>query len=110
MGYFLLILLFLFVVFPLVNIIWKIYTYPRRYRRSVRDAFEKAARQQQEQQRQQEERERRNRKKIDPEVGEYVAFEEVKTSTRTTATTESDGSTTIRTESQIEDAVWEDIK
>ncbi|MDE6288225.1 MAG: DUF4834 family protein, partial [Muribaculaceae bacterium] len=49
-------------------------------------------------------------KKIDPNVGEYVAFEEIKTSTTVSETTEADGSTRIKVESQIEDAVWEEIK
>lgn len=50
------------------------------------------------------------KKKIDPNVGEYVAFEEIKASTTVTESTESDGSTRIEVESQIEDAVWEEIK
>lgn len=51
----------------------------------------------------------RKKKKIDPNVGEYVAFEEIACNT-TTQTTDSDGRTTYRSESQVEDAVWEDIK
>lgn len=51
---------------------------------------------------------RRPKKKIDPDVGEYVAFTEV-----SVETTVSDGTTdihTVETEQQIEDVEWEDIK
>lgn len=49
------------------------------------------------------------KKKIDPNVGEYVAFEEISCNT-TKQTTDSDAKTAFRSESQVEDAVWEDIK
>ena len=54
---------------------------------------------------------RRKKKKIDPNVGEYVAFEEVSTSTTTETKTSADGRSTkhVRTESQVEDAVWKDL-
>lgn len=49
------------------------------------------------------------RKKIDPEVGEYVAFTEIDSRTSTSAS--STGSTTsYRTEQQVTDIEWEDIK
>ncbi len=48
------------------------------------------------------------KKKIDPNVGEYVAFEEM-TATEST-TTSSNGTRTYKATSQIEDAVWEEIK
>ena len=53
-------------------------------------------------------------KKIDPNVGEYVEFEEIKTSSQTTVT-DADGTTEYRRvsetvrEEQIEDAEWEDL-
>lgn len=53
----------------------------------------------------------RKRKKIDPDVGEYVAFEEVSTTATAESTSSDDKSTTrVKVESQVEDAVWEDIK
>lgn len=48
---------------------------------------------------------RRHRKKIDPDVGEYIEFEEVSTVTTYTHT-----ETRYEIEEQIEDADWEDIK
>lgn len=53
------------------------------------------------------------RKRIDPSVGEYVKFQEVKL-TAEELRQRSDGTTeysrTTRMESQVEDAEWEDIK
>lgn len=50
----------------------------------------------------------KKRKKIDPEVGEYVKFHEVTTETTQTETTDT-GSRTVYTESQIEDVEWTDL-
>ncbi|MCM1483707.1 MAG: DUF4834 family protein [Muribaculaceae bacterium] len=51
----------------------------------------------------------RHKKKIDPTVGEYVEWEEIKVeSTTTTSTT--DSRDTYVTEEQIVDAEWEDIR
>lgn len=52
----------------------------------------------------------RRGKRIDPSVGEYVQFEEIIEDTATTVETDAAGDTTVTTESQIEDAVWEDVK
>ncbi|MCM1452716.1 MAG: DUF4834 family protein [Clostridium sp.] len=49
---------------------------------------------------------RRSSKIIDPEVGEYVEFEEVKV----TASQQAAEPASFRPEPQIEDADWEDIK
>lgn len=51
---------------------------------------------------------RGRKKKIDPSVGEYVAFEEV--AEETTTTTATGQQTTFTAESQVEDAVWEEIE
>lgn len=48
----------------------------------------------------------RSKKKIDPNIGEYVEFTE--TSETTTRQT-SDGNTEIKTEQQITDVQWEDL-
>lgn len=58
---------------------------------------------------QQPEQPKRKKKKIDPNVGEYVAFEEIKVSAETTTET-GDSYSSVRTESQIEDITWEDVK
>lgn len=54
----------------------------------------------------------KKRKKIDPEVGEYVKFHEITVETDTTSTTETgtdDTTRTVYTESQIEDVEWTDL-
>lgn len=49
------------------------------------------------------------RKKIDPNIGEYVEFEEITVST--TSTSENGHTTTnYRRESQVTDVEWEDIR
>lgn len=52
------------------------------------------------------------KKKIDPSDGEYVAFEEIESTTTVDSKTDKDGhtSTTVETEQQIVDIEWEDIK
>ncbi|MDE6119362.1 MAG: hypothetical protein K2F82_05805 [Muribaculaceae bacterium] len=50
----------------------------------------------------------RRRKKIDPEVGEYVRFTESKSST--SQTTDPDKTAHIVHEEQVTDVEWEDIK
>lgn len=49
------------------------------------------------------------KKKIDPDTGEYIAFEEIKVEASQTETTSSGSRTTI-VEEQIQDITWEDIK
>lgn len=54
----------------------------------------------------------KKRKKIDPEVGEYVKFHEITVETdtaRTTDTGDDDSTRTVYTESQIEDVEWTDL-
>lgn len=53
---------------------------------------------------------RRPRKKIDPDVGEYVAFEEVETRASASATSSAGSASTFKAESQVEDAIWEEIR
>lgn len=48
---------------------------------------------------------RRRRKKIDPDIGEYIEFEEISTFTTYTYTEKR-----YETEEQISDAEWEEIK
>lgn len=49
----------------------------------------------------------KRRKKIDPEVGEYVRFTETETTVSHTAS--SDGRTTTTREEQVTDVEWEDV-
>lgn len=72
----------------------------------MRDAYRRAAEQQSE------ETPKARKKKIDPNVGEYVAFEEIACDVKTSETTSNADGTqhTVSTESRVEDAVWEDIR
>lgn len=60
----------------------------------------------------QQSKKQRKKKKIDSNVGEYVSFEEITTDTSTTQTAGNDSATQPgkKTEPQVEDAEWEDIK
>lgn len=52
----------------------------------------------------------KKRKKIDPEIGEYIAFEEITVSeTTSTENTSSGTGTQIKAEAQVVDIEWEDI-
>lgn len=107
--FFLLLILF-FIIYPMLRALWAGFKLHRNWRKATegfRDAYRRAAGSQPQQP-------KPKKKKIDPNVGEYVAFEEIKTETTAYSSTETsaDGTTTteIKVESQIEDAVWEDIK
>lgn len=79
------------------------------YRRKVRQTFEQAQKQYGQTHAQYGEKEPtrppRRRKRIDPEVGEYVEFEEISNTVRNDA----DEVTVTETEAKIEDATWEDL-
>lgn len=102
-------LLFLFfVILPLCNILWRGWQFSRRWKRAtadMREAYRRATGQNQ-----QPEQPAPKKKKIDPEVGEYVVFEEIACNTNIESEEHPDGSTTIKAESQVEDAVWEEIR
>lgn len=50
------------------------------------------------------------KKKIDPTVGEYVAYEEISCTVEAQTAADTDGSRKIKVEEQVEDAVWEEIR
>lgn len=107
---FLLFFLLIFIGVPLIKIIWRVWQLRRAYRnaqRQMNDLFN-GRRPGADNGRRQAASSARSKKKIDPDVGEYVSFEEIKT-TDAKATAEDD-KTTVRVESQVEDAVWEDIR
>lgn len=114
MGTFILLLLIFFVIIPVCKLLWRGWQFHRRWKdatSNLRDAYARAYGQAQGAADQGRQQPRRKKKKIDPNVGEYVAFEEIHTeSTSTTSSADSRGNTTFRSESQIEDAVWEDVK
>lgn len=101
-------LLILF-LYKLGKILWRGWTFSRQWRRAtenMREAYRRAA----EGANRSPEQPTPKKKKIDPTVGEYIAFEEVKTETSTFEATSDGNSSSIRAESQVEDAVWEEIK
>lgn len=110
MGLFIIfILLLVFVFVPLGKIAYRVWQAQRRWQQAaqgMRDTFNRAAGQQKPEQ------PPVKKKKIDPSVGEYVAFEDIACDVKTSTTyTDSQGNTgTVYTESRVEDAVWEDIK
>lgn len=96
-------LLFVFVFWPLIKFGWKIF----RFNQEISDQ-NKRARQARQQARQQQQKSEK-KKKIDPNVGEYVAFTEIDV-TEESAQTSGNSRTTVRAEEQITDITWEDIK
>lgn len=107
MSFFLL-LLILFIVLPLIRVGIRIWQFRRQMRNFMNDPFGTGQNTAGRSRRQPEQPPQRHKKKIDPDVGEYVAFTEV-----TVESTVSDGTTeihTVETEQQIEDVEWEDIK
>lgn len=109
----LLLFLFVFIIWPLLRAGLLVY----KARKQMRDLFGGGARKggARRQEQQPPQQPPRRRKKIDPNVGEYVEFEEIKTYTQSsgevrTETSETGSSGRTVTEEQIEDAEWEDIK
>lgn len=110
MGTFILLLFIFFIVIPLFRVGWRAWQLHRQWRRAtedLRNAF--GGGQGQQRPGNGNPAPKARKKKIDPEVGEYVAFEEIKSETTTSYTTEGTTSS-FRAESQVEDAVWEEIK
>lgn len=110
MGTIIFLLVFFFIIYPLIKIGWKFFVLSRRWRQAtdgMRKAYEKAAREAAGK----DNEPPAKKKKIDPSVGEYVAFEEITETTTVEATEDkASGTTSIKIESQVEDAVWEEIR
>lgn len=114
MSTLLFLLLFFFVLLPLGRIgwaMWRQYRLIKRHMRQAeefRQAFEGAAGRGGS--RREEPQPAPRKKKIAEDVGEYVAFEEVRVyNSESDVTTEAD-TTQVRAEAQVEDADWEEIK
>ena len=105
---FLLILFIVFIVIPILRLLWAGWKLRRRWMEAtsgMRDAYRRAAEEAAKKTKQP-----KKKKKIDPSVGEYVSFEELKVETTVTSETTADGSSTkIRVESQVEDVTWEEL-
>lgn len=119
---FIIIVLLVIIVWPLIKFGWRVYTIQRQMKQAYRAASQ-ASRTASAQQRRQAEASRRkggwsasrrhSKKIIDKNEGEYVAFEEVATSTvNETFTSGKGGSTRVSSDisTQISDAEWEEIK
>lgn len=111
MGTLLFILFIVFIVVPIVRVMLTIYRARRQTRRffdQFRTAAGGGASQQQKRPGDARQQPRRPKKKIDPSVGEYVAFEEIKS---TVSESDADASAAYtEVEQQVEDVEWEDIK
>ncbi|MGN0220127.1 MAG: hypothetical protein ACI4AX_07570 [Muribaculaceae bacterium] len=109
MGTFLFLLFVFFIVIPIIRVMATIWRARRQTRRFF-DQFRTAAGAGASTQTRQKEapRQPKTKKKIDPSVGEYVAFEEIKT--ETTTADARDAKTYTEVEQQIVDVEWEDIK
>ncbi len=108
----LLILFIIFVVLPVCWLVYKYFVWRKRAREFLNDPLEFFMRQQQAAERAagrpRQQQPRRRKKKIDPSVGEYVSFREVRAeSGRTDGSGHS--STTYIKEEQVTDAQWEDL-
>lgn len=108
MGTILFLLLLFFVIIPLFKVAWRIYKAQREFSRmqqQFRDAMHGATGHARPGARSAAARPRARKKKIDPNVGEYVAFEEI----HTQSAPKSEPTPATKPESQIEDASWEEI-
>ena len=100
----LLALLIFFVIRPLWRG-WRLYKQWQDSTRSFREAYQQMYR---ENTQRSYRNEQKKKKKIDPEVGEYVSFEEINVTEP--KTNEYNQHTVTYKEQQIEEADWEDVK
>lgn len=115
MGFLLLVLFIAFIVWPLWRL-WRVMgAFKKRQQDIINEMFgvgRDAASKEEDPSRRRGgwSRPGKHRKKIDPEVGEYVKFHEVRIETNESHTsTFTDGSETKFTETQIEDVEWIDL-
>lgn len=97
-------LLFFFVLMPIFKIGWYAYRLRRRWQQAT-----SGMRGGQPGNGRSDERPTK-KKKIDPSVGEYVSFEEIACNTTIETSSQADSGKSYTVESQVEDAVWEEIK
>lgn len=98
-------LLFIFIILPIIITLIRAAFFVHRARKSVRDAFRGTGGTDNSGQN---DTTPRRSKKIDPNEGEYVAFEDITISTTETSD-DRRRSTRYTVEQQIVDAEWEDI-
>ena len=105
------ILFIVFIVWPLVKVVLRVNQFKRQARDMFRQASSQATGQQQAQRKGGWTKATPRKKKIGGDVGEYVAFEEVaSTSTQYTQSRTDGQADSFRPDSQVSDAEWEDIK
>ena len=115
MGTLLLLLFIIFILWPLIKIGWRIWSQMQSMRRFMADpegemrrrqaAYDKAHK------RQQQPAPEPKKKKIARDVGEYIEYTEIElTEEQKAQQAASQSSTTIKTEEQITDIKWVDIK
>ncbi|MBD5276355.1 MAG: hypothetical protein HDR90_00610 [Bacteroides sp.] len=106
-------LIFFFVLLPLGRVAWAVWRQYSMLRKQMRqaEAFGEAFRARQQQQEQAASGHKTRKKKIGRDVGEYVAFEEMRVYTASESTADDARGTTTRVamESQVEDAEWEEL-
>lgn len=110
MGTFLFLLLLFFVIIPLIKVGWRIWQAQRTFSRMQQQMHDTMYGGRRPGAGTATATPKRRKKKIDPEMGEYVAFEEVRAEASQTTETNAGGTGSFRTESQVEDAVWEEIR
>lgn len=109
MGTILLLLFIIFIVWPLCKFAYHVWLTKRQWQQTtdrMRDIFNRANGQGQQPGGQ---APKKKKKKIDPSVGEDVVFEEIACDVKSQTYTAADGTRTTYTESQVEDAIWEDL-
>lgn len=100
----LLILVIYFIIVPIVKALLMV----QRLKNQARDMFNRATgRSTDNSSNYNNPQSQRPRKKIDPGVGEYVEFEEIEVTARTQT---DNGNVSYRTESQITDVEWEEVR
>ena len=102
------ILFIVFIVWPLVKVVLRVNQFKRQARDMFRQASSQASGQQQAQRKGGWTKATPRKKKIGGDVGEYVAFEEVKVFSSQTDGAEP--AADFKSETQVEDADWEEIK
>lgn len=114
MGSFLLLLFIIFIVIPLGRLLWTVFKVRSNYKKAVNNARQAQASYQAQNRPGGWSAPRRERaKKVSPNVGEYVEWEDVEVTSSTTAqetSKSSPGKTTRYFEERISDVEWEEIK
>ncbi len=113
MGTFLFLLFVFFIVIPIIRVmitIWRARRQTRRFFDQFRNAAGAGSGSSSQTRQNDAPRQPKAKKKIDPTVGEYVAFEEIKSETTQTAGGTAGAKTYTEVEQQIVDVEWEDIK